>query len=173
MMAFLPGLRDPEVFGRSVGSRRLMFQRRGLNLGVLASYPLAATDSCESMRIPRNSTQVISKLSSLPSADNGTSSSRLRKTYGPVSTSARFLFLELESSSESFSSIRQNSAQSSLLSVHHGSAGRIVDIGESGLHSHAAYDEAWSRKADVHQDPLLQECLKISGYSSINSCSSI
>lgn len=46
--------------------------------------------------VPRNSTQLISMSSLSPSAANGTSSNRLRKTYGPVSARARGSDVELE-----------------------------------------------------------------------------
>ena len=55
--------------------------------------------------IPKNSTQLISISSWSPSADKGTSSSRLRRTKGPVSGALRFLCLELGVSSTSCDAI--------------------------------------------------------------------
>jgi hypothetical protein len=53
---------------------------------------------CTLYYIPRNSTQLISISSLSPSADNGRSSSRLRRTNGPISGAGRFLFLDVGSS---------------------------------------------------------------------------
>lgn len=91
------------------------FGGRGPNIEVLvwaelATAPeiakaLGAQTTWHSSHIPRNSTQLISMSSLSPSADNGRSSSRLRRTYGPVSSEVRGLVLELETSSGSLSSM--------------------------------------------------------------------
>jgi hypothetical protein len=75
--ALRKGPRDQEVFGRNGGFQRQMFQCRGLSLGNINSD---SRDKLPSSGIPKNSTQVISRPLWFPSADNGTSASRLRKT---------------------------------------------------------------------------------------------
>lgn len=85
-----PGL---EVFGRSEGPRRQMFQRRGSGLNVVSvalHYGHApGVVTALTLFVPRNSTQLISISSLFPSADSGRSSSKLRSTNGPVSRAMR------------------------------------------------------------------------------------
>jgi len=100
MMAFLTVLQDLGGFVQSVGFRRQRFQRRGWHLGGLLEI---VSVNCQIKNIPRNSTQFISISSLSPSADNGTSSSRLRRTYGPCSEAR--LLIELASSARCFSSM--------------------------------------------------------------------
>lgn len=109
MRAFQKHLLDQEVFVQNVESRRQMFQHRGSGLDIVSSesHRHPGQEIALGGTIPRNSTQLISIPSPLPSADNGRSSSKVRSTKGPVSRAVRFLFLELDSSASADSIVQR------------------------------------------------------------------